>query len=525
MPHFTRIAAALAALTIAVAFPSAADQAKAKKKLDKEGLAFTAEKFLWEVKKEEVKTVSLFLEAGMSPDTADDKGVTALHRAAGNTEGKVLALLLKAGANPNAAAQNADTPLCEAADEPAPKNVAVLLAAGADPGAVCSWGKTALHVAAGEGDGEITSALIAAGAPLEARDKYLQTALYFGLKAEKTAALSALVAAGADVNVKFKNGRTPLHEATEWDNPAAARILLEAGAKVDAKDSQRQTPLFLAAAFDRVKMVPVLLEFGADPAQKTPDGKTLVQAAKENKSPNVVPLLEGAKRVDVAAKPTIPPKGGAATPGAAAGSVPSASKDPKGDLKKMGLAFDAKSFFSRVDGGDTRAIALFLAAGFDPATKDDSGQTALWLAVSEKNGDSLKALIAGGAKPDAKNAPAMAYGRTLVAAAVDANDAGIVRMLVEAGADVKKGNDYGMTPLHEAARQGQLEVTEILLKAGADPNSAPSGASVLYGPVMENHVDVVKLLLRSGAKVEKFRKLLLDAAKTPEMKELIRKAK
>ncbi len=380
-------------------------------------------------------------------------------------------------------------------------------------------------MAAGEGDGETTSALIAAGAPLEARDEYQQTALYFGLKAGKTAALEALVAAGADVNVKFKNGRTPLHEATEWDNPAAARILLEAGAKVDAKDSQRQTPLYLAAAFDRVKIVPVLLEYGADPAQKTPDGKSLVQLAKTNKSPNVVPLLEGAKKVDVAAKPTIAPKGSAAAPGAAPGSSPAASSDPKGDLKKMGLAFDAKTFFSRVDGGDTKAIALFLAAGFDPATKDDRGRTALWLAVSQKNGDSLKALIAGGAKPDAKNAPAMDYGKTIVAEAVDANDAGIVRMLVEAGADVKKGNDYGMTPLHEAARQGQLEVTGILLKAGADPNSAPSGAPVLHGPVMENHVDVVKLLLQSGAKVEKFRKLLLDTAKTPEMKELIRKAK
>ena len=87
MPRLSRLVTMLATLTLAAALPAAAaDPAKAKKKLEKEGLAFTAEKFLWEVKKEEPKTVSLFLEAGMSPDTADEKGVTALHRAAGNAE-------------------------------------------------------------------------------------------------------------------------------------------------------------------------------------------------------------------------------------------------------------------------------------------------------------------------------------------------------------------------------------------------------------------------------------------------------
>jgi len=525
MLRFQKLAATVLALLAAL--PAAgADPAKARKKLEKEGLPFTAEKFLWEVTTEEPKTVALYLEAGMSPDTADDKGVTALHKAAGNAEGKVLALLLKAGANPNAKAQNGDTPLCEAADEPAPNNVAALLAAGADAKAVCSWGKTALHIAGEEGDGGMASALLAAGAPLEARDERQQTPLYFALRASRPDALKVLVAAGADVNAKFKNGQTPLHEAVTSDNPVSAEILLEAGAAIEAKDSQRQTPFYLAAAYDRVKMVPVLLKYGADPAQKTPDGKTLVQLAKQSKSPNVVPLLEGAKKVEVAARPTIAPKGGAAAGSAstAPGTAPAASADPKGDLARMGLAFDAKTFFSRVDGGDTRAIALFLAAGFDPSAKDDRGRTALWVAVEQKNADSVKALLAGGVKPDANNAPPMAYGQTIVAAAVDSGDAGIVRALVEAGADARKGNEYGMKPLHAAAHQGNLEMVEVLLKAGADPNSAPSGAHVLFLPVGEDRVAVVELLLKSGSRTGKHKAALLDSAKSPKMREILRKA-
>ncbi len=513
----TTLITATVALMLAAA--ATADPAKARKKLEKEGLDFTPERFIQRVNAGDAKLVALFLEAGMSPDAADAKGVTALHRAAGDAEGTTLALLLAAGANPNLAAPNGDTPLCKAADAPAPANVKALLAAGADVRAVCTRGRTALHVAAEDGDGEATAALIAAGAQLEARDQHQQTALYFALKAAKTDALRALVAAGADVNVKFKNGRTPLHEATEWDNPAAAEILLGAGAQVEAKDAQGKTPLVLAAAFDRVKMVPVLLAGGADPRQKTREGMTLPELAKRNGSPNVVPLLEGATKVEVAPRPTIAPRGGAVAAGAPA------SADPRAELAKMGLGFDAKTFFSRVDGGDVRAISLFLAAGIDPASRDEQGRTALWIAVSQKNLDALKALIAGGVKPTGASAPVMEYGKTIVAEAVDGGELAIVRALVEAGADVKTGNDYGMTPLHEAARTGTAELVQLLLKAGADPNAAPSGAHVLFMPVQEDRLEIVELLLRSGSTPGKYKQSLLDAARSPQMKALLQKAR
>ena len=172
----------------------------------------------------------------------------------------------------------------------------------------------------------------------------------------------------------------------------------------------------------------------------------------------------------------------------------------KKELEKEGLAFDAKTFFGRVEGGDTKAIALFLAAGFDPATRDESGRTALWAAVERKNAGSVKALLAGGAKPDARNAPPMEFGQSIVAAAVDGGDVEIVRTLLDAGADAKAGNEYGMTPLHAAAQLGGVEMVRLLLEAGADPNSAPSGAHVLFLPVAEDRIEVVELLLKSGSR-------------------------
>ncbi len=118
----------------------------------------------------------------------------------------------------------------------------------------------------------------------------------------------------------------------------------------------------------------------------------------------------------------------------------------------------------------------------------------------------------------------MEYGKTIVFEAVDSGDAALVRTLVEAGADAKMANEYGVPPLAEAARTGNLAICEILLKAGSDPNAAPGGFPLIYGPVNENHLDVVRLLLASGAKLGEHKAALVEAAKTPEMRALLEAA-
>ena len=46
----------------------------------------------------------------------------------------------------------------------------------------------------------------------------------------------------------------------------------------------------------------------------------------------------------------------------------------------------------------------------------------------------------------------------------------IVRMLIEAGADINKLTNDGWTPLRFAATSGHPEATKILIDAGADLN-------------------------------------------------------
>src|SRR5437667_6171488 len=62
-------------------------------------------------------------------------------------------------------------------------------------------------------------------------------------------------------------------------------------------------------------------------------------------------------------------------------------------------------------------------------------------------------------------------GTTALHWAVNEDNLDIAKALITAGANVKVANDYGMTPLTLACINGSPAMVDVLLKAGADPNT------------------------------------------------------
>ena len=73
----------------------------------------------------------------------------------------------------------------------------------------------------------------------------------------------------------------------------------------------------------------------------------------------------------------------------------------------------------------------------------------------------------------------------------------VVKILLDAGADPKISNVYGMTPLHMAAIVGNVEVVKLLLREGADPHKAACHGNTPLD--LARHVDVAKILRDWGA--------------------------
>ena len=96
-----------------------------------------------------------------------------------------------------------------------------------------------------------------------------------------------------------------------------------------------------------------------------------------------------------------------------------------------------------------------------------------------------------------------ADGMTALHWATYQDDVELVTLLVRAGANVKAANRYGVTPLSLACTNGDGAMVEMLLKAGADPNAAlPGGETPLMTAARTGAVASVKALVSSGANVD-----------------------
>lgn len=132
----------------------------------------------------------------------------------------------------------------------------------------------------------------------------------------------------------------------------------------------------------------------------------------------------------------------------------------------------------------------------------NSGQTPLMQAVSMGMVDSVRVLIQAGANPNRLSRDGWSVVHTMAdMISHEEEEEEIVRMLLEAGADVDIRDSTGTTPLMEMAREATAKRMARLLQAGANPNTVnDSGWTALFFAVsLLNDVRAkVELLLAYG---------------------------
>ena len=429
----------------------------------------------------------------------------------------VLDSLLRAGADVHARDAQGKTPLFYVQT---PSAIAALVEAGAGVDARDLSGKTPLF---GEASRERIEGLLAAGADVAARDSHGKTALHH---APSLDAARALLAAGADPGARDASGKTAAHYLSRGKSQ---RALAELHAGLDGMD-----PLHRAAGRGDAGEVADLLRAGAAAGARDDDGKVPLLHAIAGNHAEVVRLLLAAG----------PPPGGVAGFALLEGCVLA------GDLDMLRLLLDAGIDVNSGDdsGDDSGAVgcAIMLGRKAEPAfsmlleagarlteelnrceygygysygygSEDDidvdddltDDMTLLHVACREGSFVMAHALLAAGA--DVQRACA---GKTALHFAAmcreDIDDVGaIVSMLLDAGAGagaagVHAADGCGWTPLHYAARAGNLRAARLLVDAGADAEAEDwDGDTPLHNcrdaRDQRAGVAIARLLLERGA--------------------------
>jgi ankyrin repeat protein len=155
--------------------------------------------------------------------------------------------------------------------------------------------------------------------------------------------------------------------------------------------------------------------------------------------------------------------------------------------------------------GDAADIRRLLAAGARPDVRDDRGRTPLHVAAFGSNRDAFRALVEGGADPNALEG--QRYDVVTISAVKD--DAAMVTLALSLGCSPKNvTSPYDGTALIAAAHLGHDEVVRALIRAGAPLDHVNNLGwtalieAVILGDGGPRHVATLRALVEAGARVD-----------------------
>ncbi|MBI4747975.1 MAG: ankyrin repeat domain-containing protein [Acidobacteria bacterium] len=181
--------------------------------------------------------------------------------------------------------------------------------------------------------------------------------------------------------------------------------------------------------------------------------------------------------------------------------------------RKNKLKTSADILTDAVNKGDFAAVKKVLQSGNINA-RNSQGETALIVATLKNDFEMVKYLLSIGAnvnqeiehptqrrsKKDNCDCPPIDVGATPL---IYARDQKIVRLLLDAGADVNARTSDGDTVLIRSASYASREVIGALLNAGANVNlQNTTGDTALHSAAFNGRSDILQMLLGAGATVD-----------------------
>ncbi|MDB6027223.1 MAG: hypothetical protein JWM68_3446 [Verrucomicrobiales bacterium] len=487
----------------------------------------------------------------------DEQGRTLLHWSVmGPSENysqqnHLLGMLLTNGANPNLQDKNGFTPL-HALIQAARTNsnfdlqsdISLLLTNHAQRNLPDDQGRTPLHlIAAGVPAGQtrledrLQQELVNGAWDYGARDKSGQTPLHLWATNEYgnyyvDQIFRTLVTNKTLLNITNNQGDTPLHVAVRAGRYQVVQALIQAGADISLRNKNGESPLFLATTFSKNNGIDYLVRppgtddrFFDTLSQRgeaafvrwlemepklccitNAQGQTPLQIATERNLRSFVErLLKSGVTVDLLS------------------AVRLKRQEDFMRLLPTAKPISRDLLFASVDFDNGDALVELVKAGGDVNATDANGLSLFHRASARKKSSTAEWLQAHGAKenffdaivrgdrnriaefvagdPKLVNTLNTRQHSPLVRAVVS-NQKEVVAFLLQHGAKVDSQIEQKWTAFHIAAARNFVEIGEMLLQAGADPNELASGGiAPMHIVAAFGRKEFLELLLRHNALV------------------------
>ncbi len=456
-----------------------------------------------------------------------------LHSAAGTGNLAIAKRLLAAGADPNVSFGSSVILKDPAAEPPAVSRRGLILPrSNRDPNAKPPNYYTPLEVAAEKGFTEMAKLLLENGVDFE-KNRHFR-ALPAAVERKDAGLVRALLERGATTDgiVPWRWGNaTVLHIAAYHGSAEVVQLLLDAGAELEAKNKDRElTPLHEATG----GAVEALLAAGASPHARTKNGLTpLMRLWGDGAKEKVESLVKAGAKVNEVSEYGYSPIIAAAENATVDGAR--ALVEAGADLKYV--ASFGGVIHAALARRNEEMIRYLVEAGADVDQVDDSAITPLYRSVARLDVELVSLLLELGAKPDGpgdESPPPIAALPLLDAPQsqglrTSPNQRGntetkarrfdeIVRLLVDAGADVNAVDKDERTALFKAAHGHQKGIVDFLLDSGASAlagkepafkaitNTTSEEARTLRADLFlrsqleaEDRSDVLRLIIKGGS--------------------------